>query len=408
MAAIVALVLLALAAGIAALPVLAAGAFGLTAWIALADRFMRPLDGVPCLTWHSVSEDARWLPWARDISVRPETLDRQLDILSRSGATVMDMVEFLRTRREGRPLPPRPVLLHFDDGYRDNWLAAAPILARHGMRATMFVSLDFIAPPATGRNGVPGVDGPAGWDGYLTWDEIRALDKGAFSGAFDIQPHGVDHARVPIGPRAVDRLTEANWRRLAWVQWRAMPGPKHDWYAHDAPPAVPLGSEVPESDGALAARAWTGSGIETEDEYAARVRADLERCRAAFRRELGKTPEIFCWPENLTSPKAREIAAELGFLATTGGRGANRPGEPAQVISRVHVGERAGGFDWPWLDDLAFRATVESFRGNHYWSLVVAGVGLIRRLHGPIAPGESAAGPRDAGGVPASRPEAAR
>jgi peptidoglycan/xylan/chitin deacetylase (PgdA/CDA1 family) len=40
---------------------------------------------------------------------------------------------------EGRPLPPNPALITFDDGYRDCYTHALPILQRHGARAVFFV-----------------------------------------------------------------------------------------------------------------------------------------------------------------------------------------------------------------------------------------------------------------------------
>jgi len=367
--------------GVATGTVMASCFVALLAWLAIADRaLMRRPGGISCLTWHSVSEDAAWLPWADAISVRPATLDRQLALLRRMGCRPMDTVEFCRRRRAGEAVPRDTILLHFDDGYLDNWVAAAPFLARHEMRATLFVSLDFVAPDRPERLSLADADNPPEWAGYLTWREIARLDSGAFGGVFDIQPHGVDHGRVPTGPRIVDRLTRANWRGHAWVQWAATPGNKHDWYRADSPVAAPLGTPVPESGTALEARAWRDGRLESEAEYAARVRAELATCRAEFEARLGKRPALFCWPQNRTSAIARRIAAEEGYLATTGGLGANRIGEPAGIVSRVHVGERMAGIESAWLDDLGFRATVRCFQGNHYWYLALIALGLLARL----------------------------
>lgn len=352
----------------------------LVVWLWIADRWMRRPGGVPCLTWHSVSRDAAWLPWADETSVRPETLDRQLGLLSRMGCEAMDTVDFVNRRRQGAPVPEGTVLLHFDDGYLDNWIAAAPLLRRHGARATIFVSLDFLAPDRPLPASLDDTDTPPRWDGYLSWQELAALDAGAFGGVFDVQPHGVDHGRVPTGPEIVDKLTASNWRRLAWVQWSAMPGNKHDWYLAGTPPAVPLGSAVPQSEAALAARAWTGAGLESEEAYENRVRGELRACVQAFRNRLGKEPSLFCWPQNRSSPAGRRIALEEGFIATTAGRGANRPEEDPAILGRVHVGERVAGFDWPWLDDLVFRATVRCFQGNSYWYLPILAARVLKTL----------------------------
>jgi hypothetical protein len=79
------------------------GVIGLAA--ALADRWMRREGGVPILTYHSVSGDQRWLSWVGPISVTPETLDRQLDLLCTLGCNVVSTAALIAARREGRPCP---------------------------------------------------------------------------------------------------------------------------------------------------------------------------------------------------------------------------------------------------------------------------------------------------------------
>ena len=53
----------------------------------------------------------------------------------------------------GGSLPPRPLLVTFDDGYRDNLTTALPVLKRHGVPATVFLATDHI-----------GTDRPFWWD----------------------------------------------------------------------------------------------------------------------------------------------------------------------------------------------------------------------------------------------------
>ena len=49
-----------------------------------------------------------------------------------SGPDLMDAI------RDGSPLPPRPVLLTFDDGYEDNIRYALPVLKKYRFTATCF------------------------------------------------------------------------------------------------------------------------------------------------------------------------------------------------------------------------------------------------------------------------------
>lgn len=334
--------------------------------LAIGHRRMIAPPGVAVLTYHSVSPDAAWLPWSREITVHPDTLDRHLATLRRMGCAIGDGSDWTRRRLSGEASPGDAVVLHFDDGYLDNHLYAAPLLRRYRAPATFFASLDFIAPAASD-------DGA----GYMTWPQLAALDADPL---FAVEPHGVGHARVPVSARIVDHVTPANWRRHAWLQWAATPGPKHDWFRLALPLAVPVGAGIPESGLALATPAWTGAGRESATALGTRIERDLTECRNAWITRLGRAPEVFCWPENQTCAQARTIATALGYIATTGGRRRNVDGEPPEIISRIHIGDRALGIRWLAAEALHLRAAVRLMQGNHYWYLLLAPMNLTRKL----------------------------
>lgn len=350
---------------------------------ALWHVWMHDEGGVPVLVYHSVSADAGWLPWADEISVTPDTLERHLRALTAGGCRVVRTADLVAARRNGSTLPERPVVIHLDDGYLDNWVGAFPVLKRYNAPATVFVSLDFVEPGDTPR---PTVDDVAAgrctaadlqWAGYLNWAELRALHD---SGLVDVQPHGIDHGRVVTGPRVVDEVQPHNWRRLAWVQWAAMSGNKADWYHSTTPPAVPFGTPVRESAPALAAPAWSDEGPETDAQYEGRVATVLARSRTVLAESLHTEARVFCWPQNRTSRRARELAAQAGYDATTAGAGENRPAEDAAIISRVHAGDRPAGWRWPWLEGPALYIQARVFHGNYYWYLALWPIQAMRGL----------------------------
>jgi peptidoglycan/xylan/chitin deacetylase (PgdA/CDA1 family) len=74
------------------------------------------------------------------LCVSPAHFEQHLDVLRRNYRPLG--LEQLAAHRAAGTLPGRSVAITFDDGYADNWQTAAPILARCGLRATVFVAGD--------------------------------------------------------------------------------------------------------------------------------------------------------------------------------------------------------------------------------------------------------------------------
>lgn len=95
------------------------------------------------LTWHRVTKDLGAGFDRGVIAASPKQFDQQIAILKQR-FSVIDTSALVKYREEGRPLPPNPVLLTFDDGYRDNLTLALPILKKHGVKAIFFVPTGFM------------------------------------------------------------------------------------------------------------------------------------------------------------------------------------------------------------------------------------------------------------------------
>jgi peptidoglycan/xylan/chitin deacetylase (PgdA/CDA1 family) len=93
--------------------------------------------------YHAVSDDPGGRN-GRPLTVTPKTFAEHIAYLDGegfSGHSVRELVEALDGRAE---LGPKPVILTFDDAYRDFHASALPVLDRHGFSATVYVTTSYI------------------------------------------------------------------------------------------------------------------------------------------------------------------------------------------------------------------------------------------------------------------------
>jgi peptidoglycan/xylan/chitin deacetylase (PgdA/CDA1 family) len=72
-----------------------------------------------------------------------------MEYLIRNENNIISFDELLDYRSKEKALPPKSVIITFDDGYADNYINAFPILVRHNFKATIFLVTDYIGSPRT-------------------------------------------------------------------------------------------------------------------------------------------------------------------------------------------------------------------------------------------------------------------
>lgn len=98
---------------------------------------------------------------------------RQMRWLKTARCNILTLEELLECRRVHRLPPARSVVITFDDGYRDNWKIAYPVLRQYGFAATIFLASQFIGKANEWDSG-----GELAGRPLLSWAEIREMQRG--------------------------------------------------------------------------------------------------------------------------------------------------------------------------------------------------------------------------------------
>lgn len=90
--------------------------------------------GVPVLMYHSIGEEM-----GNDAVISPTLFAEQMAYLHSQGYNPVTMDQLYDYLTSQKGLPSKPVLITFDDGYRDTYEIALPILKRYEFKSTLFV-----------------------------------------------------------------------------------------------------------------------------------------------------------------------------------------------------------------------------------------------------------------------------
>lgn len=97
------------------------------------------------VTYHRVTEypNPTFDGYEPNISATPAAFTEQMDYL-KTRFNIISLTELLAWFHNGSALPPNPALVTFDDGYRDNYEFAFPILKKRSIPAVIFLATDYI------------------------------------------------------------------------------------------------------------------------------------------------------------------------------------------------------------------------------------------------------------------------
>lgn len=122
---------------------------------------------VPVLTYHSIDESGSV------ISTAPEIFRRQMEFLCENEYRAVSLKELINDLLAHKTPPPKTVALTFDDGFRNFFEEAFPVLENYDFRATVFLVTDFCGKHNDWEGNPPELPRSK----LLDWQEIKELSE---------------------------------------------------------------------------------------------------------------------------------------------------------------------------------------------------------------------------------------
>lgn len=237
------------------------------------------------------------------MAVTQDRLIGQFSWLREHGYQPVSIEDLLAAREGLKPLPEKPVLLSFDDGYRSFYTSVFPLLKAFNYPAVLALVGSWLeaAPGTTVQYG----DEQVPREHFLDWEQLREL---AASGLVEIA--------------------------------------SHSYALHQGVLANPQGNLKP----AMTARIFDAASGRYEDEaaYRQRLRSDFAANSELLKRQLGKAPRVMVWPYGEYNGVALELAREAGMEVTLTLDGTSNQVKDLTAIGRVLILGNPTLADFAW------------------------------------------------------------
>lgn len=114
-------------------------AAGTALLIAAYVKFAGIIKGLPVLMYHKVAaKNPDYL------TVTIQQLEKQFQHFKRKKYTTIFLSDLVEYAKHGKALPHKPLMLTFDDGYKNNYTYLYPLLRKYELKANIFLTASFI------------------------------------------------------------------------------------------------------------------------------------------------------------------------------------------------------------------------------------------------------------------------
>lgn len=278
--------------------------------------------------------------------VSPETFDMHLRVLRRE-FDILQLDEWLEAAAAGKALPRRACAVTFDDGWRDNFDHAFPLLREHCVPATVFLVADLIGTH------------------YSFWPNRlgRLLRSERADGILQALPESLRSAIGDSWSRLssverTDVLISHAKRLFTDEQMTRLMSSLESERREETPTSRDLASweEIREMADSGLVRFGSHTRRHTrlrDDLDQPRLQDEIVGSKQGLADRLGVAPRTFCYPNGDHCPRAVAIVRDHYVGAVTTRHGWNSPGSDRWLLQRVGVHDDVSATQSKFLSRLA-------------------------------------------------------
>jgi len=301
---------------------------------------------VPVLYYHRIGA-----PDPIHLSIPTAEFEAQMNFLSRRGFETITMARLIAHISGKTKIARRSVAITFDDGFRDNYGNAFPILKKLGLKAAIFPATALIRPDDHPGRDVSGAFNEAhtrarrgDLGDFLSFSEITKMVS---SGVCEFHSHSHSHNQVFVGNeiRGIYPDTDNHWGILSaygdclenadWPIFARGPGLINKAWC---PNLQAIKKEFSRGNTDRVKMSMSCFSIEDDERFITRIRKELTISRDLLKPFHSEGCDVICWPWGASDSCLVAEAKRAGYhgaLKTC--TGSNSPGSDPYAVFRFPI-----------------------------------------------------------------------